>query len=114
MSESENKNIIKFSNRSQIKSNQDRQAVIKNFAGFDYVKMEQDLNGTPFVKESLIEYACGCRYMVRVVREKESKTLLYNYYIPQDKLGYFLTKIESGEFDGQIIDVEKYIPEDLA
>lgn len=114
MSESENKNIIKFSNRSQIKSNQDEQNLIKNFAGFDYVKMEQDFNGTPFVKESLVEYARSCKYMIRVLREKDSKTLLYNYYVPQDKLSYFLAKFDSGEFDGHVIDVEKYIPKDLA
>lgn len=52
--------------------------------------------------------------MVRVMREGSSKILLYNYYVPQDKLCYFLSKIESGEFDGQIIEIEKYIPEDLA
>lgn len=114
MSKNENKNIIKFSNRSQSKSIQDEQTIIKNFAGFDYVKMEQDLNGSPFVKESLIEYARDCKYMIRVIREKNSKTLLYNYYVPQDKLSYFLSKIDSGEFDGQVIDVEKYIPKDLA
>ena len=114
MSEKENQNIIKFLNRSQLKSGRDEQVVIKNFAGFDYVKMEQDLNGTPFVKENLVDYARDCKYIVRVMREKDSKTLLYNYYVPQDKLGYFLAKFDSDEFDGLIIDIEKYIPKDLA
>jgi hypothetical protein len=52
--------------------------------------------------------------MVRVMREKDNKVCLYNYYIPQDSLCMFLTKIENGEFDGRVIEVEKYIPEDLA
>ncbi len=112
MSEQNNKNILKFSNRA--KSVGSKKSGIKEFQGFEYIKMDKDLNGTPFIKESLEEYADSCRYMVRVMREKDKKVCLYNYYIPQDSWCMFLTKIENGEFDGRVIEVEKYIPEDLA
>lgn len=111
MSDKKNENIVKFSAKTR-KSVEKTDT--KNFCGFDYVKMEKDLNGTPFIKESLIEYADGCRYMVRVMRETNGKVSLYNYYVSQDKLSEFLSKLDKGEFDGRLIEVEKYIPEDLA
>ncbi len=114
MSEKENPKVIILSKHIPGKLCRGNNSDIKNFLGFDYVKMEKDLNGTPFVKESLTEYAQNCQYMVRVMREKKSGIFLYNYYVPNDKLCYFLTKIESGQIDGQVIEVEKYIPEDLA
>ncbi len=112
MSEKMNDKILKFSNRPIHKYG--NKAEIKNFQGFDYVKMEKDLNGTPFIRESLQEYANECKYMIRVMREENNKVFLCNYYVPQERLCEFLTKIENKEFDGQVIEVEKYIPEDLA
>lgn len=112
MSEQDNKKVLKFSTRTKSVGN--KKPDIQEFQGFEYIKMDKDLNGTPFIKESLEEYAASCRYMVRVMREINNKVCLYNYYIPQDKLCLFLTKIENGDFDGQVIEVEKYIPEDLA
>lgn len=111
MSDKKSENIVKFSAKTR-KSVEKTDT--KNFCGFDYVKMEKDLNGTPFIKESLLEYAGACRYMVRVMREKDGKISLYNYYVSQDKLSDFLSKLEKGEFDGRLVEVEKYIPEDLA
>lgn len=113
MSEKENKKVIKLSKIRQNKQDGGH-SDIQNFEGFDYIKTDTDLNGTPFIKESLIEYASNCKYMVRVMKEEKSKTVLYNYYVPQEELCFFLSKIENGDFDGQLIEVEKYIPEDLA
>ena len=111
MSDKKNENVLKFS--AKTRKSVDKTDT-KNFCGFEYVKMEKDLNGTPFIKESLLEYADGCRYMVRVMREIDGKISLYNYYVSQDKLSDFLSKLKNGEFDGRLIEVEKYIHEDLA
>ena len=109
-----NKNILKFPDKLVKKHSNGKNITIKNFCGFDYVKMDKDLNGAPFIKESLIEYSEDCMYMVRVMREISGKTFLYNYYVSQNKLSEFLNALESGKFDGKLIEVEKYIPEDLA
>lgn len=111
MFDNENENILKFSTKTRKSVDK---TDTKNFCGFEYVKMEKDLNGAPFIKESLLEYANDCCYMVRVMREFDNQILLYNYYVSQDKLIEFLSKLDSGEFDGRLIEVEKYIPEDLA
>ena len=108
----DNEKILKFSDK--VKKVPVQKQEIKSFLGFDYIKSEKDANGSPFVKENLLEYADECRYMVKVMREKNKKVYLYNYYVHQSQLASFLIKIENGEIDGSIIEVEKYIPEDLA
>ncbi len=108
------KKIVNISRKSADKRISAKKSKLKTFDGYDYVKMETDLNGLPFNRENLLEYAEDCKYMVRIMREKDKKIFLYNYCIPQDKLCEFLLKVQSGEVDGKIIEVEKFIPEDLA
>lgn len=110
----DNKNIIKFSIKHVEKKDVKNKSLIKNFEGFDYVKTDVDLNDKPFIRQNLIEYSSKCHYMVRVMREKHNRVYLYNYYVSQADLGRFLSKFDNGEFDGTVIEVEKYIPEDLA
>ncbi|MCR5261786.1 MAG: hypothetical protein K6C94_08110 [Candidatus Gastranaerophilales bacterium] len=110
----DNKKVVNIKLKSGKINSAKSKSEIKNFNGFDYIKSDKDLNGVPFIKENLIEYSQGCKYMVRVMREKKNKVYLYNYYVSQEALANFLIKFENGEFGGQIIEVEKYIPEELA
>jgi hypothetical protein len=112
MSDNNNENVVNFAHR--VKSEIPKSISIRNFYGFDYIKIDKDLNGNPLIKESLLEYANCIKYIVRVLREQDNKVFLYDYYVPQYKLARFLLDVENGKFDGQVIEVEKYIPEDLA
>ena len=87
---------------------------IKFFAGYEYVRFDKDLNGNPFIEKNLIEYSKSCRYIVRVMKERNKNISLYNYDVPSEKLYQFLTKFETNELSGQIIEIDKYIPETLA
>ena len=87
---------------------------LKFFAGFNYVKLSKDANGNPFVKSNLLEYAKVCRYIVRVMRELNSQVFLYNYDVSSDELFDFLKKFKENELNGKIIEIEKYITDDLA
>ena len=78
--------------------------------GHECVIMETDLNGKPFIKNSLLEYADKCNYVVRIMKEVNGKCLLYNYLVTQNELSDFLVKMK--EFT--LIEIEKYISEDLA
>ncbi|MBQ2643968.1 hypothetical protein IJG14_00165 [bacterium] len=109
-----NINVIKFSLKNVYSKKSEQKIKLKNFNGFVYIKEEKDLNGNPFVKENLLEYAGKCRYTVRIMREIDGKVFLYNYFVYQTELAVFLNKIENGTFDGKIIEIENYIPEDLA
>ena len=87
---------------------------IKFFEGFQYVKLNKDKNGKKFNSEHLKKYAEGCHYIVRIMREINGETFLYNYDVKNEDLFKFMEKINNSKLNGQIIEIEKYFPEDLA
>ena len=87
---------------------------VKSFAGFNYVKLDKDNNGQYFNAEHLKNYAETCHYVVRVMREFDGKTYLYNYDVSSDKLFSFLKEFENNTLNGTIIEIDKYFPEGLA
>lgn len=87
---------------------------VKFFAGFNYVKINKDSNGKKFNVQNLKQYAQGCHYIVRVMRNIEDEVILYNYDVPNDKLFKFLQAFENNTLNGTIIEIDKYFPEDLA
>ena len=48
------------------------------------------------------------------MREFDGETYLYNYDVPNNDLFKFMKSFEENTLDGTIIEIEKYIPEDLA
>ena len=89
-------------------------ARVKFFKGFNYVRFDRDVNGNPFKESYLLEYAKKCQYIVRVMKEKDGNVALYNYKVPHDKVIEFIGKFANNELSGKIIEIDKYIPEDLA
>lgn len=89
-------------------------AETRYFAGFEYILLDKDSNGNPFLEQNLLDYASTCHYIVRVMRKKNEKVCLYNYDIPSDKLYEFLGRFYNNELKGVIIEIDKYLPDDLA
>ena len=87
---------------------------VKYYAGFNYVKLKKDGNGKKFNSGMLLQYSEKCHYIVRVMRTIDGETLLYNYDVPNNELYKFLKSFEENTLDGKIIEVDKYIPDDLA
>lgn len=87
---------------------------VKYYAGFNYVKLNKDGNGNKFNSEHLLKYSKTCHYIVRVMRELDGETVLYNYDVPNDELFRFMKSFEENTLDGTIIEIEKYIPDGLA
>ena len=114
MSEEISKKVINiFSKHIKHKSaNTDEQ--VKYFAGFSYVRMDKDANGYPFKEEKLLDYAKDCHYIVKVMREKNGGVSLYSYNVPNDKLLDFLLMFRNNELSGTIIEIDKFLPRDLA
>lgn len=114
MSEEISKKIINiFSKHIKNKPVGDNEKV-KNFAGFSYVRLDKDVNGYSFKEENLLEYAEECRYIVKVMRAKDGKPSLYNYNVSNDKLLDFLLMFRNNELNGSIIEIDKFLPKDLA
>lgn len=107
MSDEINKKVIDiFSNKNK--------APVKYYAGFSYVKLAKDSNGNKYNIEHLLNYAEKCHYIVRVMRELKGEVYLYNYDVPNNELFKFIKSFENNTFEGTIIEIDKYIPGDLA
>ena len=87
---------------------------VKFFNGFNYVRLDKDVNGNFFKEDNLLDYASKCQYIVRVMKEKDGHVALYNYKVPHDRIIEFISKFANNELSGKIIEIDKYVPENLA
>ncbi len=92
-------------------SNNEKQGFFK---GFQYVKLSKDENGNYFNEDSLRDYANRCFYIVSVMRRMDNGVSLYKYNVPFESLLKFFDKFRNNKSYGEIIDIERYIPDDLA
>lgn len=114
MTDEINKKVINiFSKHKQAQPSEHAERV-KFFAGFHYVKINKDGNGKKFKAENLVKYAQKCHYIVRVMREVDGETVLYNYDVPNEEFFKFIKAFENNTLNGTIIEIDKYFPEDLA
>ena len=114
MSEETNLKVISMFNRHNKDLPQDTEEQIKYFAGFNYVKLKRDVNGKRFVASKLLSYAEKCHYIVSVLRNVDGEECLYNYDIKSSDLPKFIKALDNKVLNGTLIEIEKYIPEDLA
>lgn len=114
MSDDINKKVIKMFNRHNSDLPQDTEEKIKFFAGFNYVKLKRDVNGKKFVESQLLSYAEKCHYIVSVLRKVDGENCLYNYDIKSSDMPKFMKALDSNTIAGTLIEIKKYVPEDLA
>ena len=115
MTDEINQNVINlFSNHNNNHITPELQDKIKYYAGFNYVKLKRDVAGKKFVASNLESYAEKCRYIVSVMRTVDNEVCLYNYDIKSSELPLFMKALENKTLTGKLIEIEKYIPEDLA
>ena len=114
MSEDINKKVINMFNRHNSDLPQDTEEKIKFFAGVNYVKLKRDANGKKFVESNLTAYAKKCHYIVTILRNVDNEICLYNYDMKSSELPAFMRALDNKTLTGKLIEIEKYIPEDLA
>lgn len=114
MADEINEKVINIFTRHNNDLPQNDDEKIKFFAGYNYVKLKRDDNGKKFHEANLVAYAKKCHYIVRVMRNIDGETCLYNYDITNDELFDFMKAMEQKVLVGTIIEIDKYIPEDLA
>ena len=113
MSDDTNK-VINMINRHINDLPQETEEKVKYFAGFNYVKLKRDVNGKKFVSSQLKAYAEKCHYIVSVLRNIDGEDCLYNYDIKSCELPKFIKALDNKTLAGELIEISKYIPEDLA
>lgn len=115
MSDEINKKVLNlFSKHNNNRITPEVRDKIKYYAGFNYVKIKKDSNGNKFNKEHLLKYRAKCHYMVTVMREIDGEVVLYSYDVPNEDLFKFMKSFDENTLDGEIIEIDKYFPEDLA
>ena len=114
MTDDINKKVINMFNRHNSDLPQETEEKIRYFAGFNYIKLKRDSNGKKFVESQLLSYAEKCHYIVSVLRNVDGENCLYNYDIKSSDLPEFIKALDNKTLIGKIIEIEKYIPEDLA
>ncbi len=114
MTDDINKKVISIFSKHQNDLPSEHEERVKFFAGFNYVKINKDSNGKKFNTDKLKSYAERCHYIVRVMRNIDGETVLYNYDVPNAQLFRFIKAFENNTLSGIIIEIDKYFPEDLA
>lgn len=111
MADNINDNVINLFKKSSDSEENTRQ---RFFKGFQYVKLVKDDNGNYFKEEYLREYARKCYYIISVMKNNGIGVALYKYKVPYSSLLDFFNVFRNNELYGEIVDIERYIPEDLA
>ena len=78
------------------------------------VTVKSDKHGKPFNKQELLEDAKTTEYIVKVLIDTPNAPYINNYKVSGDKLLPFLSKFISRKKQGQVIEIDKYIADDLA
>lgn len=102
--------ITRFGNKTDSK----KITQLKSYLGFEYIKLKKDVNGNEFNIEHLHEYSKENRYNVSVVRKVGSETFVYNFFVEGSNLNLFFDAYFNGKIEGDIIDIDKLKPENLA
>lgn len=87
---------------------------IKAYLGFEYIKFKKDVNGLDFCISHLKEYAKDIRYIISVARKVADSTFVYNFFVEGTKLKDFFVAYLDGKIDGEIVEIDKLKPENLA
>lgn len=95
-------------------NNKNKLAEIKNFQGFEYVKLKKDVNGINFNKKSLEDFAYSLKYTVSIMRDTNNGIFLYEYFISGEELDRFFKLYIDGTIEGKIVQIEKHTPDSLA
>ena len=108
-----NEKVINLFTKNKTSKRTSKSDVIKEFAGFSYVRMDKDANGYDFKEKQLLSYAKKCHYIVKVMREKNGKPALYSYNVSSEKLLDFLLMFRNNELNGSIIEIDKFLPKNI-
>ncbi len=100
--------------RFDAKNNNKKIAQLKSYLGFEYIKLKKDVNGLEFNIEHLLEYSNKNRYNISIARKLENSTFVYNFFVEGSKLNLFFDAYFNGKIEGEIIDIDKLKPENLA
>lgn len=78
------------------------------------VTVKTDKHGNPFNREDLLKDAMLTEYIVKVLIDTPQGSYINNYKVSGERILGFLNKFTSRKKQGQVIEIDKYIADDLA
>lgn len=109
-----NDNVIDMFKRSVKGSSNFSNQKEELLGNYPYIKLTKDVNGNYFTTKTLLEYSQKIYYIVTVMKDCTPSAALYKYKVAQADLTNFLNELSKNSSYGVIIEIDKYIPEDLA
>ena len=110
-----NKKVVSIFERHKAnKPNTDDAKVVKCDDDIYCVTVKSDKHGNPFNREELLEDAMLTEYIVKVLIDTPQGSYINNYKVTGEKILTFLSKFSNRKKQGQVIEIDKYIPDDLA
>ncbi|OGI01164.1 MAG: hypothetical protein A2Y25_09030 [Candidatus Melainabacteria bacterium GWF2_37_15] len=88
--------------------------VCESAEGYSYVTIKADDNGRHFDEEKLLKNASSFYYIVKVMVKEGKHPYINNFKISGDKVLDFVKMYTDGKGEGQIIEIDKFYPEDWA
>lgn len=82
--------------------------------GIYCVTVKTDKHGNPLNREELLNDAKITEYIVKVLIDTPQGSYINNYKVSGEKILAFLNKYTNRKKQGQVIEIDKYIPDDLA
>lgn len=92
----------------------DDEKVVRNEDGFYYVCVTKDDADKILNEDKLLDKYAQTKYIIKVLIKNEGNFHLYNFLVPSEKLMEFLDPYVKHEKEGDIVDIEKYFPDELA
>jgi len=114
MTDELNKKVIDLFSANKKTKLRNNSEVCKNEAGYFYISIDADENGRHLDEEILLQRASEFHYIVKVMVKKSTKTCINNFKIPGDELLNFIKMHTDGKAEGQIIEIDKFFPEEWA
>ncbi len=82
--------------------------------GYTYVTINTDDNGRHFDEGKLLKNAHRFYYVVKVMVKESRHPYINNFKVPGDKILDFIKIYNDGKGHGQIIEIDKFYPEEWA
>ena len=114
MKDIDKKDVSIFEWHKANKPNRDDAKVIKCDDDVYCVTVKTDKHGNPFNREELLEDAMLTEYIVRVLIDTPQGSYINNYKVSGEKILGFLSKFTTRKKLGQVIEIDKYIADELA
>ena len=114
MTDKLNKKVIDIFSKNKKSGTCNSSRVCKTSDDYLYVTIKKDENGRSFDEKTLLKKADKFYYIVKILIKDSPHPYINNFKIPGDKIIDFIKMYADENGEGQIIEIDKFYPEEWA